>query len=158
MHNYFCLCILISAFAVPFLFIYMFVLCVNRNHIILQLCYLFLRSVSCSYVLFASKYYIYYSIRKIPDLFFWREKSAGFQCRALHEATLNLHTHAWIFYRLSIASVDGKQHFSEVVFSAPRLRVFENRILRRIFGPKRDENGGVEKAPQWGTSYFVPFT
>ena len=23
-----------------------------------------------------------------------------------------------------------------------RLRVFENRILRRIFGPKRDENGG----------------
>ena len=22
-----------------------------------------------------------------------------------------------------------------------RLRVFENRILRRIFGPKRDENG-----------------
>jgi len=25
-----------------------------------------------------------------------------------------------------------------------RLRVFENRILRRIFGPKRDENGSVE--------------
>ena len=23
----------------------------------------------------------------------------------------------------------------------PRLRVFENRILRQIFGPKRDENG-----------------
>ena len=29
-----------------------------------------------------------------------------------------------------------------------RLRVFENRILRRIFGPKRDANGGVEKVPQ----------
>jgi hypothetical protein len=27
-----------------------------------------------------------------------------------------------------------------------RLRVFENRVLRRIFGPKRDEvTGGVEK-------------
>jgi hypothetical protein len=27
-----------------------------------------------------------------------------------------------------------------------RLRVFENRVLRRIFGPKRDEvRGGVEK-------------
>jgi hypothetical protein len=27
-----------------------------------------------------------------------------------------------------------------------RLRVFENRVLRRIFGPKRDEvNRGVEK-------------
>jgi len=22
-----------------------------------------------------------------------------------------------------------------------RLRVFENRVLRRVFGPKRDENG-----------------
>ena len=29
-----------------------------------------------------------------------------------------------------------------------RLRAFENRFLRRIFGPKRDEDGGVEKAPQ----------
>jgi hypothetical protein len=27
-----------------------------------------------------------------------------------------------------------------------RLRVFENKVLRRIFGPKRDEvTGGVEK-------------
>jgi len=26
-----------------------------------------------------------------------------------------------------------------------RLRVFENRVLRRIFGPKRDEMKGVEK-------------
>jgi len=24
----------------------------------------------------------------------------------------------------------------------PRLRVFENRVLRRIFGPKRDEGAG----------------
>jgi hypothetical protein len=26
-----------------------------------------------------------------------------------------------------------------------RLRVFDNRVLRRIFGPKRDEVTGVEK-------------
>jgi hypothetical protein len=26
-----------------------------------------------------------------------------------------------------------------------RLRVFENRVLRRIFGPKRDEVTGIEK-------------
>jgi hypothetical protein len=26
-----------------------------------------------------------------------------------------------------------------------RLRVFENRVLRRIFGPKRDEGTRVEK-------------
>ena len=29
-----------------------------------------------------------------------------------------------------------------------RLRVFENRILRRIFGPKRDGKWGVKKASQ----------
>jgi hypothetical protein len=29
-----------------------------------------------------------------------------------------------------------------------RLKVFENRILRRIFGPKKDENGDLVKAPQ----------
>ena len=34
-----------------------------------------------------------------------------------HEATLSLHMHAWIFSHLSIASVDGKQHLIEVVFS-----------------------------------------
>jgi hypothetical protein len=27
-----------------------------------------------------------------------------------------------------------------------RLRVFENRVLRRIFGPKRDEMATLEKA------------
>ena len=29
----------------------------------------------------------------------------------------------------------------EILREECRLRVFENRILRRIFGPKRDENG-----------------
>jgi hypothetical protein len=28
-----------------------------------------------------------------------------------------------------------------------RLRVFENRVLRKIFGPKRNEVKGVEKTP-----------
>ena len=36
----------------------------------------------------------------------------------LHEVTLNLHTHVGIFSRLSISSVDGKQHSSEIVFNA----------------------------------------
>ena len=36
----------------------------------------------------------------------------------LHEVNLNLHTQALIFFRLSIASVDDKQHLREVVFSA----------------------------------------
>jgi hypothetical protein len=37
--------------------------------------------------------------------------------------------------------------------------VFENRVLRRIFGPKRDEVTGewrkLKQAPQCGASYFV---
>jgi hypothetical protein len=34
-----------------------------------------------------------------------------------------------------------------------RLRVFGNRVLRGIIGPKRDEvTGGMEKVAQWGAS------
>jgi hypothetical protein len=36
-----------------------------------------------------------------------------------------------------------------------RLRVFENRILRRIFGPKRDEVTGEWKVSQREASYFI---
>ena len=39
-----------------------------------------------------------------------------------------------------------------------RLRVFENKILGRTFGPKGMRKWGVEKAPQRGTSNFVPLT
>jgi hypothetical protein len=37
-----------------------------------------------------------------------------------------------------------------------RLRVLENRVLREVFGSKRDEvMGRVEKAVKWGASWFV---
>ena len=36
---------------------------------------------------------------------------------------------------------DGCEAWSLTLREESRLRVFENRILRRIFGPKRDENG-----------------
>ena len=35
----------------------------------------------------------------------------------------------------------GCKTWSLILREESRLRVFENRILRRIFGPKRDENG-----------------
>ena len=35
-----------------------------------------------------------------------------------HAASLNLHTYVLIFSRLSIASVEGKQHLSDILFSA----------------------------------------
>ena len=37
--------------------------------------------------------------------------------------------------------LDGCETWSLTLREESRLRVFENRVLRRIFGPKRDENG-----------------
>jgi len=39
----------------------------------------------------------------------------------------------------------GCETWSLTLMEECRLRVFENRVLRRIFGPKRDEVLGVEK-------------
>jgi hypothetical protein len=39
-----------------------------------------------------------------------------------------------------------------------RLRVFENKVLRRIFGPKKVEVTGVEKTTQEGALYSVLLT
>ena len=50
--------------------------------------------------------------------FFLCEHLMDYNLARLHEPTLNLSAHVWIFSRLSIASVAGKQHLSEVVCSA----------------------------------------
>ena len=55
---------------------------------------------------------------KVTDLFFFAKHLEEFNEARLHGATLNIHTHAWIFSSLSIASVDRKQHLSEAVFTA----------------------------------------
>jgi hypothetical protein len=47
-------------------------------------------------------------------------------------------------YRYEISSLTLREEH--------RLRVFENRVFRRIFGLKRDEVTGVEKTAQWGAS------
>jgi hypothetical protein len=39
----------------------------------------------------------------------------------------------------------GRETWSLTLRQEQRLRVFENRVLRRIFGPKRDKAMGVEK-------------
>ena len=61
---------------------------------------------------------VHYSIRKVSKHFFFCKNLVDFNEMHLHKATLNLHMHTWIFCYLSIASVDGKQHLSEIVFSA----------------------------------------
>ena len=39
----------------------------------------------------------------------------------------------------------GCETWSQTLGNERRLRVFENRVLRRVFGPKRDEVTGIEK-------------
>ena len=56
-------------------------------------------------------------LEKVSD-FLFLENLVDFNEARLHKATLNLYTHTWIFSRLLIVSLDGKQHLSEVVFSA----------------------------------------
>ena len=55
-------------------------------------------------------------LEKYPNSFLC-ENLVYFNEARLHEGILNIHTHAWIFHRLSLAPVDGKQHLSEVAFS-----------------------------------------
>jgi hypothetical protein len=42
--------------------------------------------------------------------------------------------------------VYGCEAWSLTLRKEHRLRVFENRVLRRIFGPKREEDGSWRKA------------
>jgi hypothetical protein len=42
------------------------------------------------------------------------------------------------------AEMDGRRNFARKIRGWHRLRVFENRVLRRIFGPK-----GVEVTGEW---------
>jgi hypothetical protein len=46
----------------------------------------------------------------------------------------------------------GSETWSLTLREEHRLGVFQNRVLRRIFGPTRDEVRGMEKVAQWGAS------
>ena len=46
-----------------------------------------------------------------------------------------------LLFLVPIFSVKCKRAWSLTLREERRLRIFENRILRRVFGPKRDENG-----------------
>jgi len=51
-----------------------------------------------------------------------------------------------IYRTIILPVLYGCETWSVTLREVRRLRVFENRVLRRIFGPKRDEvTGGVEK-------------
>ena len=52
----------------------------------------------------------------------------------------------------------GRETWSLTLWEESRLRVFENRILSRIFGSKRDENGERRRLHNEELHSFVPFT
>jgi hypothetical protein len=56
-------------------------------------------------------------------------------------------SYIWLLY--------GCETWSLTLREDSRLKVFENRILRRIFGPKRDENGSGEGSTMRN---FIVFT
>ena len=62
--------------------------------------------------------YVTTLLEKYPTLFFFCENLVDFNEMHLYETILNLHTQVWILSHLSIVPADGKQHLSEVVFSA----------------------------------------
>jgi hypothetical protein len=49
----------------------------------------------------------------------------------------------------------GRETWSLTLREECRLRVFENRVLRRIFGPKRDEVTGEWKRQRNEELYFL---
>jgi hypothetical protein len=50
-----------------------------------------------------------------------------------------------IYRTIILPLLYGCETWSYALREDHRLRVFENRVLRRIFGPKRDEVTGMEK-------------
>jgi hypothetical protein len=65
----------------------------------------------------------------------------------LSSRLLSRNVKMWI-YKTTILPVVlyGRQIWSQILKEGQRLRVLENRVLRRIFGPKRDEvTGGWKK-------------
>ena len=70
---------------------------------------------------FMKETYIYYPVypvrRESNSSYIFFENLVDINEVHLAEATFNLHTHARILSHWLIASGDGKQHFSEVVFT-----------------------------------------
>ena len=102
---------------------------------------------------------ISFSVTKVYDFIFVRNM-VDFNEARLHEATLNLHRHAWIFSRLSITSVDGKQHLSEVVFSALigywlTERLEQRTWFRLFFYKKPDSWGSPGPLLSWYQEIYV---
>ena len=80
-----------------------------------------------------------------------------YQLRKLNVCTI------WIFtYHLNgtiiLLVLYGCETWSVTLRKKRRLRVFENRMLRWVFGPKRDKVTGVEKTTQRGALWSVLLT
>ena len=61
----------------------------------------------------------------------------------------------YIYHHIQYTTVGlyGCETWSLIFREERRLRVFENRVLRRIFGPKRDEVAGEWRKPHNKETY-----
>jgi hypothetical protein len=63
----------------------------------------------------------------------------------LSSSLLSKNTKIKIYRTIILPVLYGCETWSLTLREEHRLRVFENKVLRRMFGPKRDEVTGVEK-------------
>jgi hypothetical protein len=68
-------------------------------------------------------------------------------CRISSSSLLSKNVKIKIYRNIILPVIlNGCETWSLILRDECRLRVFENRVLRRIFGPKRDDvTGGAEK-------------
>jgi hypothetical protein len=88
----------------------------------------------------------------IPQPLYPREKAPGMQGNACYYSVQNILSSRLIsknlkikIYKILPVVLYGCETWSLTLEEEHRLRVFENRVLRRIFGPKRDEDGSWRK-------------
>jgi hypothetical protein len=71
----------------------------------------------------------------------------SFGAESLSSSSLSKNTKINIYTNIILPVMYGCETWSLILREACGLRVFENRVLRRIFGPKRDEVTGEWRKP-----------
>ena len=83
----------------------------------------------------------------------WPGNEASHQTQPVSHYTTSTHNR-----RHTPVVVYGCETWSLSLREEQRLRIFENRMLIKISGPKREEKTGWGKTAYWGDSWFVSLT
>ena len=88
------------------------------------------------FLLFVNCVYPFYFQSQMRNIGYWRIETFGFETRTVFFVKLCLLFVKYAFF------LYGCETWSLTLREESRLRVFEKRVLRRIFGPKRDKVKG----------------